>query len=325
MKKFFLFALAAILLSCGNNNNTHHEEEPLIGISWRTDTDSEFVTDVEATLSDLGINYVLLGQVVDSLLPYSDGRLSTDCMDENDVLEQAYADIVKGSTYTHSNAADVVKGVDAVIFTGGEDIAPTLYKSPAEWHGIEAEKDYNATRDVNDYLLMTYCLDHDLPLLGMCRGAQMLGVVSGATVIQDIPTWFAQKSLTYNYEHRNEKSSPDAYRDFAPHDVSLTAESKVAALWQSTVVTNCPSWHHQALESVEGTPLSVVGSTDVAGIPMIECVERSDKTLAIGLQFHPEAAYWKHLSGAANAGDYTSKEDIRRFFTNFTQQVSQAK
>ena len=241
------------------------------------------------------------------------------------MLKQSYADIVKSSTYAHSNAADIVKGVDAVFFTGGEDIAPTLYRVPVEWHGIEAEKDYNATRDVNDYLLMTYCLDKDIPLLGFCRGAQMLGVVSGAAVIQDIPIWFAQKNLTYNYEHRNEKATPESYRDYAPHDVSMTADSKVATLWESTTVKNCPSWHHQALESVDGTSLKVVGTTTVSGIPMIESIKRTDKTLAMGLQYHPEAAYAKHLKKAENAGNFTSQEDVRRFFTNFIKQVYMAK
>ena len=319
MKKILLLILTVMILSCGDDRDS--DNDPVIGISWRTDTDSEFLTNVEATLSDLGIKYVRLGQVVDSLLPYSDGSLTGDCIDGNDVLKQSYADIVKSSTYAHSNAADIVKGVDAVIFTGGEDIAPTLYRVPAEWHGIEAEKDYNATRDVNDYLLMTYCLDKDIPLLGFCRGAQMLGVVSGATVVQDIPTWFAGKNLTYNYEHRNEKATPQSYRDYAPHDVSLTADSKVAALWETTTVKNCPSWHHQALESVDGTSLKVVGTTTVSGIPMIESIERTDKTLAIGLQYHPEAAYVKHLRGAENAGDFTSQEDARRFFINFIKQV----
>ena len=315
MKKFFLLLLTVMMLSC--ETSQVNDSNYVIGISWRTDTDSEFLTNVEATLTDLGVKYVLLGQVVDSLLPYSDGSLAADCIDGNDVLKPSYADIVKSGTYTHSNAADIVKGVDAVIFTGGEDIAPTLYRTPVEWHGIEAEKDYNATRDVNDYLLMTYCLDKDIPLLGFCRGAQMLGVVSGATVIQDIPTWFAGKSLTYNYEHRNEKATPESYRDYAPHDVSMTAGSKVATLWESTTVKNCPSWHHQALESVDGTSLKVVGTTTVSGIPMTESIERTDKTLAIGLQYHPEAAYVKHLKRAENAGDFTSQEDVQRFFSNF--------
>ena len=322
MKKFLLPLLCVLILSCEKSQGI--APDPVIGISWRADTDSEFLTNVEATLSDLGVKYVFLGQVVDSLLQYSDGSLAADCTDGNDVLKQCYADIVKNSTYARSNAADIVKGVDAVIFTGGEDIAPTLYAVPAEWHGIEAEKDYNATRDVNDYLLMAYCLDKDIPLLGFCRGAQMLGVVSGAAVIQDIPTWFAQKSLTYNYEHRNEKATPQSYRDYAPHDVSMAADSKVATLWESTTVKNCPSWHHQALESVDGTSLSVGGTTTVSGIPMIESIERTDKTLALGLQYHPEAAYVKHLRGAENAGDFTSQEDVRRFFTNFTKQVYKA-
>ena len=62
-----------MIMSCEKSQES--DDNHVIGISWRTDTDSEFLTNVEATFSDLGIRYVLLGQVVDSLLPYSDGSL----------------------------------------------------------------------------------------------------------------------------------------------------------------------------------------------------------------------------------------------------------
>ncbi|MBQ1890499.1 MAG: gamma-glutamyl-gamma-aminobutyrate hydrolase family protein, partial [Selenomonas sp.] len=50
---------------------------------------------------------------------------------------------------------------------------------------------YSAERDVSDYLLMSYCLEKDVPVLAICRGMQMLSVVSGADIIQDIPTYMS--------------------------------------------------------------------------------------------------------------------------------------
>lgn len=72
----------------------------------------------------------------------------------------------------------------------------------------QEERDYNAERDISDYLTMAYCLDNDIPVMGFCRGMQMLSVVSGAEVIQDVPAYFAELGLEYNDEHNNRKASP---------------------------------------------------------------------------------------------------------------------
>jgi putative glutamine amidotransferase len=194
----------------------------------------------------------------------------------------------------------VLKDVDGVVFTGGEDISPTLLAEPQDWHHIEAEIDYNAARDVSDFLTMAYCLDHGIPLIGFCRGAQLLGVVSGATIIQDIPTWFAAQGLPYHYEHRREKAEGETYRDYTPHNVTLTDGSLLARYFGTTTLTGCPSWHHQALLSTEGTPLRITATTAVSGIDMIEGIERTDKECAIGIQFHPEAAIVKHIGMGQN-------------------------
>ena len=323
MKKLFAFASIAVLMlgmtSCSKENDNIEKTSGdfVVGIAWRSDVDSEFLTNIQITLNDMGVKNVLLPEVVDSLLPYTNGRIKNECIDENDILKQYYANIVKSETYRHSNVTAAVEGVDAVIFTGGEDIAPTLYRTPEPWHQIEAEKDFNATRDVNDFLLMSYCLDKEIPLVGFCRGSQMLGVVSGATVIQDIPVWFQQQGLSYNFEHRNEKATPTSYRDYAPHSVNISEGSILATLFETTVVDGCPSWHHQAVNKTEETNLVVSGTTTVSGIKMVEGIERKDKKLAIGLQFHPEAAYVKHLNGAENAGMFMTREQVATFFRNF--------
>jgi len=164
-----------------------------------------------------------------------------------------------------------------------------------DWHRIEAEIDYNAARDVSDFLTMTYCLDHDIPLLGFCRGAQMLGVVSGATVIQDIPTWFASQGLPYNYEHRREKAEGETYRDYTPHDVTL---------------------------------LSVTATTNVSGVDMVEGVERTDKRCAIGVQFHPEAAIVKHIGKGvnnANASQFMTYDAAMPLLRAFIEECKKSK
>ena len=204
--------------------------------------------------------------------------------------------------------------VSIVLFTGGEDISSTLFYDPEPWHGIVAEIDYNAERDVSDYLTMSYCLDNDIPVMGFCRGMQMLGVISGAELIQDIPAHFAGLGVEYDDTHRNPKATPESYRDYAPHDVEVAEGSRLHDIVGGTTLTGCPSWHHQAIGNVDNTRLIVTGTTDTNGVTMIEAVERTDKTFAVGLQFHPEAALVKHLDGAENQADYMDYDTALAFF-----------
>ena len=288
--------------------------ESLVGIAWCPDTDSEFFTNVCRAIEAVGGTWVMLDQVRASDLSYDENGELSDGVDETGVLGTAAAECVRGNTWHGSNAQEAVGDIRLVIFTGGSDVSPSLFYEPEEWHGIEAERDYCAERDVSDYLTMSYCLDSDIPVIGFCRGMQMLAVISGAEVIQDIPTWFADMSLDYHYEHRNEKVSPDAYRDYASHNVQVAKDSLLYEMVQTEELTGCPSWHHQAVKSVDNTPLLVTGTTDTDGVSMIEAVERTDKTFAVGLQFHPEAAVVKHLDGAANQDDFMDYDTATSIF-----------
>lgn len=296
-----------------------------IGISWRTDTTSEFYTNIVKVIKEAGGTPLLLPQVVSNRIPHVNGTVNHECIDSCDYLKSTYAETLKQKPLWGSNAEEAMKGIDGVVFTGGEDISPTLYANPQPWHGIAEDKDYNATRDVNDYILMSYCIDKDITTIGFCRGMQMIGVVSGAEVIQDIPAYFAAKGLPYNYIHRNEKMG-DGYRDYSPHDVTVAIGSHLYTMSDSvTILHNVPSWHHQALKSVEGTQLSVTGFTETNGEQFIEAIERKDKSFIVGLQFHPEASILKVNAGAANAGNFMSKEKALAIFKNFIAKVRERK
>jgi len=297
------------------------DDGPVIGIAWREDTDSEFYTNIVSAVEEAGGVTVLLDQVMAREIAYDeDGHVAAEAVDENGYLTQEAADMLKEGSWQQSNAEDILGEITAVIFTGGEDISPTLYAVPQAWHGIEAEKDYNATRDVSDYLLMRYCIDEDVTVMGFCRGMQMLCTVSGGTVIQDIPTWFEEQGLDYDYEHRNEVTAGE-YRDYAPHDVEVAEGSILWDIVGTAVLHDVPSWHHQAVGSVDGTELALTGTATVSGIEMIEAVERKDKTCIVGFQFHPEAAVVKHLEGAANSGDFMDADTALGFFTYLVEQA----
>ena len=266
----------------------------------------------------------MLPQVKASYIDYEGSSVSANQLDADGIgyLSNDAGGLVRANSYNGSNVAEVLRDVDGVVFTGGEDISPSLYAVQEDWHHIKSEIDYNAARDVSDYLTMAYCLDHDIPILGFCRGSQMLGVVSGATMIQDLPVWFASHNLDYNYEHRREKGEGETYRDYTPHDVKLAGDSHLAKMFGTTTLTAVPSWHHQAILSVDGTPLSVTATTSVSGIETIEGIERKDKRCAVAVQFHPEAAIVKHLGKGvnnANASQFMSYETAMPLFRSFIE------
>ena len=325
MKKFVSLITVVVMMfgmiATGHAEVVSFPGRPVVAIAWRADPDSEFFTNICKAVESAGAAWVMLDQVRSADLNYDgDGRL-TQGVTALGSLDEAAAKRVRLNTWHDSNAETAVGDVSIVLFTGGEDISPALLYSPEPWHGIVEETDYNAERDVSDYLTMTYCLDHDIPVMGFCRGMQMLSVISGAEVIQDLPAYFYELGVEYNYEHRNEKSAPDAYRDYSAHDVQVVPDSLLYDIVGASTLKGCPSWHHQSVKNVDNTRLTVTGYTETNGIRMIEAVERTDKTFAVGLQFHPEAALVKHAENAENRDQFLDYETALSIFRRIVQEA----
>lgn len=284
--------LAAMLLLMTLPLRANAQRRPRVGVAWRSNRQSEsFVATCEA-IEAAGGEPVLLPQVMSADLAYEEGML-IDATNADGSLSVAAARLVRSNTWQDSNAPSVMEGLAAIVFPGGEDISPSLYYDPQL---VQTQEGFSAERDVSDYLLMSYCLERDIAILAICRGMQMLSVVCGAEMIQDIPEAFEALGLAYAYDHRNEPEQPGAYRDFTFHDVSVTQrESLLYRLCGADVIRNAPSWHHQAVKSVAGTRLTVTGITKTSGVDMIEAVERQDKTFVLGIQFHPEIAVVRSL------------------------------
>ncbi len=317
MKKIYGTLIIAVLLITGSlvcfTGTASGEKDPVIGIAWRNDTSSKL--NVCRAIEEAGGKWVMLDQVLSADLDYDDKGKLTDSKTKIGMLDETGAKCVRCNTWHNSNAKEAVGDVSIVLFTGGEDISPNLYYTPEQWHGIKSEIDYNAERDVSDYLTMSYCLDHDIPVMGFCRGMQMLSVVSGAEIIQDIPSYFEDISTEYNFEHRSEKSLPGAYKDYyTPHDVEVVKDSFLYEMTGTQLLTGCPSWHHQTVKNVDNTRLVVTGTTDTNGVQMIEAVERTDRTFAAGVQFHPEAAVVKNLDNAENKSEFMDYDSAMSIF-----------
>ena len=258
---------------------------PLVGIAWSNKTAGTFEAVCEAVRL-AGGTPVLLDQVLSADLSYDDNNMLTDSTDEDGVLTPEAARLVRCNTWQGSNVEDVMKDIHAIVVPGGVDISPTLFYEPQPLGTDEA---LSAERDVSDYLIISYCLEKDIPMLAICRGMQLLSVVSGADMIQDIPTYVQEEGKTYGYEHRNDPEKTGRKGYFVNHDVTVTDRNSILyELTGSDIIHNAPCRHHQAVKSVEGTRLKVTGTIETSGLEFIEAVERPDKTFVLGLQYHPE-------------------------------------
>jgi putative glutamine amidotransferase len=163
--------------------------------------------------------------------------------------------------------AEVLDRLDAVVFAGGADLDPALYQEEPhpETTGLRPE------RDAAEVPLMRAALDRDVPLLGICRGMQVLAVVRGGTLVQHLPDTVG---------HEGHRPSPGVY---GLHDVRLDPGSLAHQLLGDQV--SVPSYHHQGL----GSPgsLAVTGWADDDSP---EVVEDATRRFALGVLWHPEAA-----------------------------------
>jgi putative glutamine amidotransferase len=177
---------------------------------------------------------------------------------------------------------------DALLLSGGEDIEPTRYGEPPH----SALQQISPARDAAELLLTRRALAEGKPLLGICRGIQVLNVACGGTLYQDIP---AQYPTTI--DHNASKQHPEW--SLLAHDLHLEPDSQLAELLGTTsLMTN--SLHHQAVKDV-GAGLRAVGH---APDGLIEALEGTNGSFVLGVQCHPEVLRavveprWQTIFGA---------------------------
>ncbi len=162
-------------------------------------------------------------------------------------------------------ASEMVAGLDALVLTGGSDIDPAIYG--ARPHELTKSRPF---RDRAEVGLLHAALDRDIPLLGVCRGAQLMNVALGGTLTQHLPD---------DLGHTRHAPAPGV---FGPNRIRLAEGSRVAAIVGTHAEVRCH--HHQALDRV-ADELTVAGWSED---DTIEAVEIPGWRFAIGVQWHPE-------------------------------------
>jgi putative glutamine amidotransferase len=170
--------------------------------------------------------------------------------------------------------------IDGLVLAGGADIDPASYGEPehAETSGSVPE------RDAFEIALVRAAIERDLPVLGICRGMQLLNVALGGTLLQHLPERFG------HHEHRRVVGSFDG----ADHDVEVGQRTlAMRVIRQARHATK--SHHHQGVDRLgEGLQVSAISAMD--GLP--EAIELPGRRFVLGVQWHPEVDPGSPVLGA---------------------------
>ncbi len=272
MKKFSVFvSFLLVLVSLFSS----------VGIAYRESWDIPLME----TLFECGIGYEVL-DAVDLFVNHA--FVPT----ENGGLSSSDAAFLKELDVDLTNASELLADVDFLIIPGGRDISPSLY-------GEEDDSDYpkSLEEDISDYILLKYATENSIPVLGICRGMEMIAVFYGGKLIGDLGEYSGihlSTGMPYSY-----------------HSIYITdKDSLLYRAFGRRVVSGLPSNHHQGVTGLENTPLRVTAFTLTDGIVVIEGVETEGVT---GILFHPEKVY-AMIQDGYDVSPYISVDDAASFF-----------
>ncbi len=257
-KKYLLLALLA--LGCMGNLQAQRKR-----VSPYTPQLEQLYNKVDAAQSPAVANKPLIG----ISQGYSEKKNSVNTAYVNSVLMNGGVPYIIPVTDDVEVLRQIVAQLDGIVFTGGEDFAPAYYG--AEEH--EKLGEVNVPRDTYDLTLFKLAKDRNVPILGICRGLQLINVAMGGTLYQDLPS---EKPSDIN--HRQEEEGT-----VATHSVSVVKGSTMhQILGKDEIQVN--TFHHQAIQKL-APELKIVGWANDSVPEMIEAFPNRQ---IFGVQFHPE-------------------------------------
>jgi putative glutamine amidotransferase len=167
--------------------------------------------------------------------------------------------------------AEVLERIDGLMLAGGADIDPGTYGMTAHAETVETVPE----RDLFEVALAREAVERDLPVLGICRGMQLINVALGGTLTQHLPEHLGHQ------EHRRVLGTFDG----SDHDVEVIegtlAHGVIGATHHAT-----KSHHHQGVDRLgEGLSVSATSALD----DLVEAIELPGRSFVLGVQWHPEA------------------------------------
>lgn len=167
-------------------------------------------------------------------------------------------------------AADaLLDRVDGLLLIGGTDVDPETYGHPRSVHTEQTVP----ARDRFELTLVTAALQRDLPILGICRGLQVMNVATGGTLYQDLAT----------HGFREHRPAPGSLGRDTHHEVDVEPGS---ILWSGDGRRMVNSHHHQGVAQV-GAGGHVIARSVPDGL--VEAIQWPSHQYAVGVQWHPEA------------------------------------
>ncbi len=165
-----------------------------------------------------------------------------------------------------------IQNCDGFVLTGGQDVSPLLYnEQPTPLCGETCLQ-----RDLMEQYLIDRIIATDKPMLGICRGVQILNAVLGGTLYQDLPVEYGtqvQHCMTKPY-------------DRVVHYVKILPNTPLSTILSASLI-GVNSYHHQAIHTLAPS-LQVMG---IAEDGLIEAVFMPQKRFIVGVQWHPELSY----------------------------------
>jgi putative glutamine amidotransferase len=204
-----------------------------------------------------------LGKFVRADLDYVEG-----------VAEAGGVPVVLPPVVGSRGAEALLDGMDGLLLSGGSDLDPVYYgEEPVPELGVTVPE-----RDAFEMALLERALRRQIPILGICRGMQILNVALGGTLYQDLPSQMDHMVLL-GHRQQTPKWQPT-------HEVEVDGGSKVAEI-MGTDELKVNSYHHQAIKDLASGLTAVARSPD----EVIEAVEWNDlsKRWLVGVQWHVEA------------------------------------
>jgi len=209
-------------------------------------------------------------------------KMDTFCIDVNkqyvEAVNENGAHVIKITVDDDSGEIDrKLAMLDGILIPGGLDVHPSRYNEK-EFHKLEA---VDPKLDALEFRVLNYARKNELPVLGICRGCQILNVFYGGSLYQDIPSQFKGNTRVQHREQLDLLVYTHSVACY--HDIQLKKGTRLHhMLEKNTLEVN--TYHHQAVKDL--APGFVVNTRSCDGL--VEGIEHNGNLFILGTQFHPE-------------------------------------